>query len=165
LWARSWCANGCSNRRSTSRGVREVPDWGRELSRGVQQPVALFPGFLPPISCGLTFRHSAECENHFDDLPTRTRTKPLAQQTLRVLDSASHASTRGFHFCSLFSLSPHSGNCCNFCRLQVENRFNPHSPVSTANTSGFLLASLSKMPRIGVRIHGRLSARGISDQG
>ena len=43
------------------------------------------------------------------------RTKPLARQTQRVLDSASHPSTRRFHFHSLFSLSPYSGNFRKFC--------------------------------------------------
>src|SRR6267154_2976624 len=49
-----------------------------------------------------------------------TRTKPLARQTLRVLDSASHASTRRFHFYSLFSLSPHSGSSRSFYRFQAK---------------------------------------------
>jgi hypothetical protein len=75
-----------------------------------------------------------------------TRTKPLARQTLRVLDCASRASTLRFNH--VFDFRPYHGNCRKLCSLQGEGPFNPHSPASAANASGFLLVCLSKMPRL-----------------
>ncbi|PYV53770.1 MAG: hypothetical protein DMG98_20025 [Acidobacteria bacterium] len=55
-----------------------------------------------------------------------------------MLDPASHASTRRFHFHSLFPLSPDSGKFRNFCRLQAKVDsipIAPHLPQAPAASS------------------------------
>jgi hypothetical protein len=61
-----------------------------------------------------------------------------------VLDSASHPSTRRFYFHSLFSLSPDSGNCHNFCRLQAKVDAIPIVPHLPQTPAAFSLPPYRK---------------------
>jgi len=95
------------------------------------------------------FRVLQDSENHMSDYGVRT--KPMARQTLRVLHSASHAST--LRLDSSYSLSPHFGNCRQFYRLRTKVDsipITPHLPQTPAASFKRLYRKRAREPCPGV---------------